>query len=233
MKNKIILSIFLLTILFIQGIIYNFSVNAQNIPEAASISSKIFDRYNLKKSYFDYSVVLTEFPKNYYYTTVKIDKSKERILIITDKVNDNKTAYYGLVYYFAKNGFVYPLGYIESIKPLLQSKNYLYIHDGITDKKFYISDKKFAIKSLKVLNIKENLSNIEFDTIESADKFAGDFGEPAGDDLVKVVIEGFYFLYHKSQYKKGYIKSVMNACIKDGVKTQVHMYCCVVNKIHN
>ena len=43
-----------------------------------------------KKDYFDYSVVINEFPKNYYYTTVKINKSKERILIVTDKINKNK-----------------------------------------------------------------------------------------------------------------------------------------------
>jgi DNA/RNA endonuclease G (NUC1) len=49
--------------------------------------SGLTDRYNHQKDYFDYSVVLSEFPKNYYYTTVKINKSKERILIITDKLN--------------------------------------------------------------------------------------------------------------------------------------------------
>ena len=34
-----------------------------------------------KKDYFNYSVALEEFPKDYYYTTVKIDKSKKCILI--------------------------------------------------------------------------------------------------------------------------------------------------------
>ena len=86
---------------------------------------------------------MTEFPRNYYYTTVKINKSKERILIITDKINENKNANYGLFYYFAKNGFVYPLGYLESNKSLSVSENYFYLND----KKFYISDKKFAIAS--------------------------------------------------------------------------------------
>ena len=74
-------------------------------------------------------MVLTEFPKEYYYTTVKINKSRERILIITDKVTEDKNSNYALFYYFAQNGFVYPLGYLESAKPLSHSKNYLYINN--------------------------------------------------------------------------------------------------------
>ena len=82
-------------------------------------------------------------------------------------------------------------------------------------------------------NTKEERSSIEFVTIKSADKFSGDFGEPAGDDIKKVTIDGFYFEYHKGQYKKQYIKNLMKECIKDGVKTQVQMYCCIVKKLHN
>jgi hypothetical protein len=189
------------------------------------------DRYNTKKDYFDYSVVLNEFPKEYYYTTVKIDKSKERILIITDRINASKNSYHGLFYYFAKNGFVYPLGYLESEKPLSQSKNYLYLTEKNVNKKFYMSDKKLAIIKSDVPKIKEKMNNIEFETIESADRFAGDFGEPAGDDVVKATVDGFYFEYHKPDYKKKYIKHHMKECIKDGVKTQVQMYCCMVKKI--
>jgi hypothetical protein len=191
----------------------------------------IKDRYNPQKDYFDYSVVLTEFPPNYYYTTVKINKSKERILIITDKVTENKSSNYGLFYYFAKNGFVYPLGYLESTKPFSQSKNYMYYNDGKNNIKFYFSDKKLSIVKMATKK-EEQLNNVEFVTIESADKFAGDFGSPAGDDIKKLSLEGFYFEYHKPQYKRKHIKNLMLECINDGVKTQVQMYCCVVKKLH-
>ena len=197
-----------------------------------SIGKSLEDKYNTKKDYFDYSVVLNEYPKDYYYTTVKISKSKERILIITDKVTDDKISFHGLFYYFAKNGFVYPLGLIESEKPLSKSRHYLYMNDGNKDIRFYLSDKKLEIIKPKLAGFGEKTNNIEFVTIESADKFAGDFGEPAGDDIKKVVIDGFYFEYHKPQYKREYIKNLMQKCIKDGVQTQVQMYCCVVNKLH-
>ena len=195
------------------------------------IDKPLEDKYNTQKDYFDYSTVLNEFPKNYYYTTVKINKSKERILIITDKVNSNKNSYHGLFYYFAKNGFVYPLGYLKSTTPLSKSKNYLYYSNDNNDIKFFMSDKKLEIiKSNKKTN--EQKINIKFETIGSADKFAGDFGSPAGDDIKKVTLDGFYFEYHKPQYTKTQIKSLMQECIKDGVKTQVQMYCCTVKKLH-
>ena len=54
----------------------------------------------------------------------------------------------------------------------------------------------------------------------------------AGDDIKKVTMDGFYFQYHKGQYKRKYIKNLMKECIKDGVKTQVQMYCCMVKKLH-
>lgn len=190
------------------------------------------DKYNPEKDYFDYSVVLMEFPRDYFYTTVKISKSKERILIITDKINSDKTTNHGLFYYFGKNGFVYPLGYLKSAKPFVQSKDYLYFNDGYKDVKFYATNRESLAIKLKSTKINENLSKIKFETIESADKFAGDFGEPAGDDVVKVAIDGFYFEYHKPQYKKKYIKELMRECINDGVKTQVQMYCCMVKKLH-
>ena len=116
-----------------------------DISSSGYISQILKDKYNTQKDYFDYSVVLTEFPKSYYYTTVKINKSKERILIITDKINSDKTSYHGLFYYFAKNGFVYPLGYLESTKPLSQSKNYIYLRDKNENIKFYMSEKKLEI----------------------------------------------------------------------------------------
>ena len=53
-------------------------------------------------------------------------------MIITDKVNNNQTSYKGLFYYIAENGFVYPMGLIESTKLLVQSENYIYINDGKT-----------------------------------------------------------------------------------------------------
>ena len=215
MKYKLI-SIFLLLIL------------ATNIIYA----QPFIDKYDAKKDYFDYSVVLTEFPKSYYYTTVKVNKSKERILIITDKVTPDNNSYYGLFYYFAKNHFVYPLGRLESTKPLSQSKNYLYLAENGENIKFYMSDKKLEIIKSKIKKIKETIYNIEFTTIESADKFAGDFGEAAGNDVVRAKIDGFYFEYHKPQYKRKYIKNLMKECIDDGVKTQVQMYCCTVNKLH-
>jgi len=192
----------------------------------------LIDKYNPKKDYFDYSAVLTEFPKNYYYTTVKINKSKERILIITDKINADKTASHGLFYYFAKNGFVYPLGYLESTKPFAQSEDYLYLNDGNNDIRFYLSDKELSVVKTKVTETNLDTHKVEFGTIKSADKFTGDFGEPAGDDIVKVELDGFYFEYHKPQYKKNYIKNLMVECINDGVKTQVQMYCCMVKKLH-
>ena len=195
------------------------------------INNKLKDRYNHKKDYFDYSVVLGEFPKNYYYTTVKISKSKERILIISDKVNEKNNSNYGLFYYFAKNGFVYPLGIIESKTPLAKSRNYLYYNDGNTNIKFYMSDKKLRINK-KVNKTEGSINNIEFVTIKSADKYAGDFGSPAGDDIKKVTIDGFYFEYHKGQYKREYIKKLMKECINEGVKTQVQMYCLMVKKLH-
>lgn len=176
-------------------------------------------------------MVLTEFPKEYYYTTVKINKSKERILIITDKVTEDKNSNYALFYYFAQNGFVYPLGYLESAKPLSHSKNYLYINSGNEDFKFYVSDKKLEIIKSKAKG-NEQRNNIRFETIESADKFAGDFGSPAGNDIKKISINGFYFEYHKPQYKNKFIKNLMGECIADGVKTQVQMYCCMVKKLH-
>ena len=187
----------------------------------------IEDKYNNDKDYFDYSLVLSEFPKDFYYTTVKINKSRERILIITDKIDNNKNAYHGLFYYIAKNNFVYPIGYFESKKPLSMSKNCLYLNN----KKLYVSDKN--LKMVVTNKTKDELTkNIEFETIESADKFVGDFGSPAGDDIKKITISGFYFEYHKGQYPQKYIKNIMQDCINDGVKTQVQMYCCVVKKLH-
>ena len=190
------------------------------------------DKYNTQKDYFDYSVVLTEFPKNYYYTSVKINKSKERILIITDKINVDKSSNHGLFYYFTRNGFVYPLGYLESIKPLVKSKNYLYLSNKNENIKFYMSDKKLEIIKVKIPTIKEKVNGIEFETIESADKFAGDFGSAAGNDVIKEAFDGFYFEYHKPQYKRKYIRNLMGKCINDGVKTQVQMYCCMIKKLH-
>lgn len=195
-------------------------------------SSVIEDKYSREKDYFDYSVVLSEFPKDYYYTTVKIDKSKERILIITDEVNEGNNSYHGLFYYFAKNGFVYPLGYIESKKPFAQSKRYIYMNDGNKDIKFYASNKKSLELKTKVSKPNKDAQKIKFDTIESAERFAGDFGEAAGDDVRKVVLDGFYFEYHKPQYKRKYLKSLMKDCTQDGVKTHVQMYCCMVKKLH-
>ena len=190
------------------------------------------DKYNFKKDYFDYSVVIEEFAKNYYYTTVKINKSKERILIVTDKITENKNSYHGLFYYFAKNGFIYPLGYLKSIQPLSNSKNYLYLTDENSIVKFYMSDKKLKIIKLPIKKINEKTQNITFDTIESAQKFKGDFGTAAGDDVRRATLEGFYFEYHKPQYKRKYIENLMQQCICDGVKTQTQMYCCVVDKLH-
>ncbi|MBR2068379.1 MAG: hypothetical protein IJ877_01325 [Candidatus Gastranaerophilales bacterium] len=195
------------------------------------ITDKLKDKYNPKKDYFDYSVVLEEFPKDYYYTTVKINKSKERILIITNEIDKNNNSNQGLFYYFDKNGFVYPLGLIESGTPFTQSINYLYYNDENKDIKFYMSDKKLEIIK-SIANTKEERNNIVFATIKSADKFKGDFGEPAGDDIKKVTIDGFYFEYHKGQYKREYIKNLMKECIKEGVKTQVQMYCQMVKKLH-
>lgn len=201
-------------------------------PLNTVLNNVFYDRYNYDKDYFDHSVVLDEFPKDYYYTTVKINKSKERILIITDKVNNDKTANHGLFYYFAKNGFVYSLGYLESEKPFSVSKNYLYLTEKGNNMKFHMSDKKLSVIKSKVSKIAENTENIEFVTIKSADKFKGDFGETAGDDVVRATLEGFYFEYHKPQYKKSYIKNLMRECINDGVKTQVQMYCQMVKKLH-
>ena len=192
----------------------------------------IKDKYNPNKDYFDYSVVLTEYPKDYYYTTVKINKSKERILIITDMVDKNKYSSHGLFYYFAQNGFVYPLGYLKSQKPLKQSKNYIYLYNGKDNIKFYMSDKKLEIIKSVTFKIDKNTNNIEFNKIESADKFTCDFGSPAGNDIKTATADGFYFEYHKSQYKKQYIKNIMQECINSGVKTQVQMYCCVVKNLH-
>ena len=94
-----------------------------------------------------------------------------------------------------------------------------------------MSDEKLEIIK-STANTKEERNNIEFVTIESADKFAGDFGSPTGNDIKKVTLDGFYFEYHKGQYKREYIKNLMKECIKDGVKTQVQMYCCMVKKLH-
>jgi hypothetical protein len=212
--------------LFVAFLFFVLCINTQSFA-----TNTLTDNYNPQKDYFDYSVVLTEFPPDYYYTTVKINKSKNRILLITDKITADKTSYHALFYYFAKNEFVYPLGILESTQPFSQSKNYLYLTDKNEDIKFYMSDKKLEIKKSKAAKIREKTTPVEFDTIRSADKFAGDFGEPAGDDVVKATLEGFYFEYHKPQYKKKYIKSLMNECLTDGVKTQVQMYCCVVNKL--
>lgn len=208
------------------------NVNDILINKISDYKNILEDKYNLQKDYFDYSVVLTEFPKEYYYTTVKINKSKERILIITDRVNKDKTANHGLFYYFADNGFVYPLNYLESTKPFVQSKDYLYLNDGNNNIKFYAANKKSLAIKTKLARTDKYTYKIEFETIESADKFAGDFGEPAGDDVVKANLDGFYFEYHKPVYKKKYIKELMRKCIQEGVKTQVQMYCCVVKKIH-
>jgi len=137
-----------------------------------------------------------------------------------------------LIYYFAKNGFVYPLGEFESKKPLSVSKNYLYLSDEIRDVKFFISDKKLEAVKSKSNNADLGIKNIEFVTIKSAEKFDGDFGEPAGDDVKKVSLDGFYFEYHKGQYEKKYLKNLMKECINEGVKTQVQIYCCMVKKLH-
>ena len=94
-----------------------------------------------------------------------------------------------------------------------------------------MSDKKLRINK-KVNKTEGSINNIEFVTIKSADKYAGDFGSPAGDDIKKVTIDGFYFEYHKGQYKRKYIKNLMKECINDGVKTQVQMYCLMVKKLH-
>lgn len=222
--NKIVIFIMFFALIISNTV---FACVKESTPDYLSLK----DKYNAKKDYFDYSVVLEEFPKDYYYTTVKINKSKKRILIITDNVNDNNNSNHGLFYYFAKNGFVYPLGLIVSKTPLAQSKNYLYYNSG-KDIKFYMSDKKLETVKYHV-NKREHQNNIEFVTIKSADKYDGDFGEPAGDDIKKVTIDGFYFEYHKPQYKMKYIKTLMEECINDGVKTQVQMYCCIVKKLHN
>jgi len=227
MQNILFFIIFVIFSANICVIAASNSINIQNYKHTLE------DKYDTQKDYFDYSVVLTEFPKEYYYTTVKINKSKERILIITNKVNEDKTTNHGLFYYFASNGFVYPLGYLESTKPFAQSKNYLYLNDGNNNIKFYVSNKKKLVIKTKVATTNEDIHKVEFETIKSADKFAGDFGEPTGDDVVKTTIDGFYFEYHKPQYKKKYIKELMQECIQDGVKTQVQMYCCVVKKIHD
>ena len=95
-----------------------------------------------------------------------------------------------------------------------------------------MSDKKLEIIKSKATKLNEIRENIDFTTIKSADKFAGDFGSPAGNDIKTATLDGFYFEYHKPQYKKTYIKNLMQECINDGVKTQVHMYCCVVKKLH-
>ncbi len=190
------------------------------------------DKYDSNKDYFDYSVVLAEYPNDYYYTTVKINKSKERILIVTDKITNNKNSNRGLFYYIAKNGFVYPLGCLESSTPFLQSKNYLYLNNGHEYIRFYMSDKNLEIIKLDTDRIEDGAVGILFEPIKSAEKFAGEFGSPAGDDIKKVTMDGFYFEYHKSQYKKTYIKKLMQECINDGVKTQVQMYCCMVKKLH-
>lgn len=202
------------------------------IPKSNNKQKALKDMYKTNKDYFDYSTVLEDFPKNYFYTTVKINKSKERILIITDKITESNNSYHGLFYYFAENGFVYPLGYLESDKPLSVSKNFLYINKNNKNIKFYMSDKKLGIIKSDAQTVEPTNKNIEFESISNTDKFSGDFGSPAGDDLKKVTIDGFYFEYHKPQYKKDYIKNLMQQCIKDGVKTQVQMYCCVVKKIH-
>ena len=76
------------------------------------------------------------------------------------------------------------------------------------------------------------MNPIKFDTIKSAERFDGDFGSAAGDDVVKATLDGFYFEYHKPQYKRKYIKNLMKECIRDGVKTQVQMYCQMVKKLH-
>ena len=212
--------------IFIAFLFFILCINTQSFA-----ADTLTDRYNRQKDYFDYSVVLTEFPPDYYYTTVKINKSKNRILLITDKITTDKTSYHALFYYYAKNEFVYPLGILESYKPFSQSKNYLYLKDKNENIKFYMSDKKLEIKKSKASKIREKTTPVEFETIQSADRFAGDFGSAAGDDVVKATLEGFYFEYHKPQYKKKYIKSLMSKCITDGVKTQVQMYCCVVNKL--
>ena len=95
-----------------------------------------------------------------------------------------------------------------------------------------MSDKNLSIIKSTISKINEDKKNIEFETIESTEKFAGDFGEPAGDDVVNAAIDGFYFEYHKPQYKRKYIISLMKECMNDGVKTQVQMYCCMVKKLH-
>ena len=97
--------------------------------------------------------------------------------------------------------------------------------------KFYVSDNGAGLNR-RISKVDKNAKNIEFETIKSADKFAGDYGEPAGDDVVKASVDGFYFEYHRPQYKRKYIKSLMKECIKDGVKTNVQMYCCMVKKLH-
>jgi hypothetical protein len=208
-------------------------MNISVFSKPNSASQKLFDGYNYKKDYPDYSDVLAEFSKDYYYTTVKINKSKERILIITDEISKNKTSNHGLFYYFGKNGFVYPLGYLESKKPFAYSKKYLYLSEKDKNIKFYMSDKKLSVIKSVVKKINELSNNIEFEQIKSAEKFVCDFGSPAGDDIKRVTIDGFYFEYHKPQYKRAYISSLMRECINEGVKTQVQMYCCMVNKLHS
>ena len=98
--------------------------------------------------------------------------------------------------------------------------------------KFYISDNSFEIVKSNIKKIKEYVAPIEFVQIKNSEKFACDFGEAAGDDVVKAKIDGYYFEYHKPEYKKKHIENLMKECINDGVKTQVQMYCCVVHKLH-
>ena len=124
------------------------------------------------------------------------------------------------------------MGYLESKNPFSQSEDFLYLSDSNSDIKFYISDKNLEVIKSKETRNNTYKSNIQFETIESADRFAGNFGSPAGNDIRKLTLDGFFFEYHKPQYKKGYIKNIMQECINDGVKTQVQMYCCVVKKLH-
>ena len=54
----------LFIIFFVISLIVSISANASE-----NIFSPLKDKYDFKKDYFDYSVILTEFPKNFYYTT--------------------------------------------------------------------------------------------------------------------------------------------------------------------
>lgn len=54
-----------------------------------------------------------------------------------------------------------------------------------------------------------------------------ELGDLVGDDVERIEYKNFYVDYHVKDFTKSQIENFAQSCIKDNVKTQYQMDCCV------